>query len=379
MPQVVSPGVRRFASLLESDPALAARFSPPVAEIEAAQSLESLGVEVPQALRDLYRICDGNVSGHMDDAGTYVPAANLFEQSGVRLLHVAKISRIKNDLDRDAASYESLDAEHRAQVYSHGFWHRSWIPLAIADYDIYALATRPCFGGPAGQVIRFGFKDGTEWHVVAPSLDALLVMFDSEFRVDDYDRETLAAQNPGAREIEHVSGEGGEDRFDRPGTLVVDLLASFARATPHSSPSTLDRVDELARSRGRDVAAARDAVRAAVQLRSQEVFGERRRVDVLAETGELELHLLVNVVETVEMPGLEVSVAGVDAAMGEGAGTAGDELLFQVFFLPGAEEAAREMEDSFGALLALDEAFTASVARWRAIYPQVVADALATI
>jgi hypothetical protein len=65
--------------------------------------------------------------------------------------------------------------------------------------------------------------------------------------------------------------------------------------------------------------------------------------------------------------------------MGEGAVAAGEELFFKVFFLPGAEEAQRDMEDRFGALLALDEAFTARVASWRAIYPEVVADALGVI
>ncbi|MDB4960357.1 MAG: hypothetical protein JWP01_356 [Myxococcales bacterium] len=367
MPQVLSPGVQRFASVLETDPSLAARFSPPIAELEAARSLESLGLEVPQALRDLYRICDGNVSGHMDDAGTYVHNAVLFEESGVRLLHVAKIAGIKIHLDRDATDYESLDAEQRE--YSHGFWHRSWIPIAIGDLDIYALATRPCFGGPEGQVIRFDFKGDTKWTVVAPSLDALLVMFDSDFRAADYDRETLVAHTPDAREIE-LSREGGADRFDRPGMLVVDVLASFAESAPYSSPSTLGHVEDPG---------VLDAVKAAVQARSQAVFGERHRLEAQIEAGEIVLFLLVNVVETVEMPGLEVSVAGVDAALGEGAAAAGDELFFQVFFLPGAEEAERDMEDRFGALLALDEAFTASVASWRAIYPQVVADALTAI
>src|SRR5665647_2641817 len=153
MPQVLSSGVRRFASVLQEQPSLAARFSPPIAEIEAAQILERLGVEVPQALLDLYRICDGTVRADVDDAGTYVPAACLFEEAGVELLPVAEVSRCKIGLDRDAAAYESLDAEDRRRVFHHGFWHRSWIPLAVGHVDIYALATRPCFGGPAGQVV----------------------------------------------------------------------------------------------------------------------------------------------------------------------------------------------------------------------------------
>lgn len=50
--------------------------------------------------------------------------------------------------------------------------------------------------------------------------------------------------------------------------------------------------------------------------------------------------------------------------------------MVQIFYLDGQEESAREQERSHGALVALDDSYRSAVARFRALVPQIVADAL---
>ena len=76
----------------------------------------------------------------------------------------------------DAAHWNELAKGFEASGKpAHGaLWRAGWIPFAYNDESVLALATLPCFGGPAGQVIDVDFKTGLGWSVCFASFDEWL-------------------------------------------------------------------------------------------------------------------------------------------------------------------------------------------------------------
>lgn len=64
-------------------------------------------------------------------------------------------------------------------------WSINWWRVAASHYTVYAFASSPCFGGPAGQVVAFDREDaGSGWWVF-PSLEWFLRAVAAELTRDE--------------------------------------------------------------------------------------------------------------------------------------------------------------------------------------------------
>lgn len=366
-----APGAQELASLLDGDPAIAALFASPPAEADLAALVRDLGLDVPAAFHDLYRIADGTAKSA---DGTEV--VRILDDDGVVVHSLAGVAKWKSFWDELTRGYAAMGEDERGSVFHYAFWHPAWIPIAMGIEDVYAVATEPCFGGPAGQVVRFPCDGGTRWTIASDSLDDFLGLIAAAIAggARRLDRETLLALNPGARYVELIPGEAGRDRFERPAKRLADELSAPVAARP---PLLAARIAEVASARGVEVDELRASVVGAVEAAAREVFGEGRRVEAMFDegTGEIALYLVATVVERVERPGLELSIEGVQAEL-DPTSAVGEEIMLQVFYLEGQETLARETERSQGALFALDDAYRSALDRFRALAPEVVEGAL---
>src|SRR5690242_5996086 len=121
----------------------------------------------------------------------------------------------------------------------------------------------------------------------------------------------------------------------------------------------LDMVlEQVGRDKNIDKGVLLSALEQAILTAAKRTFGMNREMEAKynAETGSVDLFLIVNVVEDPEdaIPGREISVdqarsAGLEAELG-------DELLFQVFYRVADEERALEQDEKFGVLIDLRKA-----------------------
>jgi cell wall assembly regulator SMI1 len=375
-----APGAQKLSSLLHGNPAIAARFAAPPPAADLAARIRDLGVAVPEALLDLYRVCDGSLNA--DDTSENVPVT---EDDGVIVHSLQGVVRWKSFWDGLARAYATKSESERAEAYHHAFWSNAWIPVATGLEKVYALATEPCFGGPAEQIVCFVLDD-TRWTVVSDSLDDFLALLADVLAsgARSLDDQTLLAFNPGARYVDLIPGEVGAERFDRHATLLADhpsvrgQRADAARALVAGARASLvARIEEACVTRDADRESVVAAVVSAVDTAARSVFGEERRLEASFDdaTGDIALYLIVTVVDDVTRPGQEISLEAAQAQMDPGA-SVGEELMVQIFYLDGQEDSASEQERAHGTLLALDDSYRASLARFRALYPQVVTDAL---
>lgn len=98
-----------------------------------------------------------------------------------------------------------------------------------------------------------------------------------------------------------------------------------------------------------------EACERAVRVAAEEVYGDARRFEATydAEHGDVLLHQYLEVVETVDNPNTQVSAADLERA--DTRGEVGEEVGFQVFYLPGDAGVARAQDAQFGALLGLSQ------------------------
>ncbi len=365
------PGAVALASQFESDPEIAALFASPPAPEEVAALVADLGLAVPEAFYSLFRLCNGSVGSE-----ALYDARSVLADDGLVLHSLAEIRKWKQFWDQLAHSYAALDAADRQPVFHHGFWNTAWLPIAMTILDdVYALATVPCFGGPAFQVVRFNVKGDAHWVLVSESLDQFLGLLATVLarRERSLRTWTLSQLAPGARWIELMPAT--PERFERTGEPLSD----------HAYPDSISRAPSLAAlvaaaATARQIPAAPiiDAIVAAARAALPSIFGEQRRleVDYDEETGELRLYCIVVVVDVVQHRGMELTLG--DASTVFGPCTIADEIMVQVFFRLEEDSQAQGLAKEYGQVLQWDAAWTARLDSWRAAVRDIVADGLRT-
>lgn len=347
----MTTGLAHFSTILR-EPQHAMRFAarPPAAEVTAL--IAALGLPVPPELHQLYALCDGSAR---DEPWSKHP---ITPEDGLALLSVAEVAEWKQLWDGFARDYLNQTEDERRDHFHHGFWSPSWIPIAASSVDdLYALATAPCFGGPANQVVAFNYKGDTSWYVVAESLDAFLG------RLAVLLAESAPRFESTSRPIALVIGELTPERFDR-----TEVHQAQERVTARAL------IDRAAVEHGVDAQLLSERVLVAVTSAANEVFGPTRVIEAEldGDAADVGLYAVLHVVDQVVSPGREVAHAHV-AHLGF---ELGDQMLVQLFFLP-SDEAKFEVQDqAMGLALACDADLDRATAAWRERYLQVVADAL---
>src|SRR5689334_15871024 len=111
-------------------------------------------------------------------------------------------------------------------------------------------------------------------------------------------------------------------------------------------------IDAVAKEKGIDRKVLVETVEQAILKAAQNAFGEDRELEAKfnEESGQIDLFMYMTVVElTVEKPGSEVSLA--DAKTSGLEADVGEELGFQIFYLPKDIEKARQQDKEFGKIL----------------------------
>ena len=147
----------------ESKPMFASSATPTaLANAEAA-----LGVLLPNDMRTLYKLADGQTENGPSLLDTF---------SLMPLTEVVEAAAFLNDffLDGDNAEnpdHEPIEADPSIRSI---WWSRDWIPLMTNGAgDYFCLDLNPAPGGMAGQIIAYFHDESFRSHV-APSLAALL-------------------------------------------------------------------------------------------------------------------------------------------------------------------------------------------------------------
>ncbi len=212
--------LERFAGLVESQAALRARLGPPATEEELATFLRELGVSVPAVFVEFFRGFNGGSRPVWDAATeTFVGShETLFDDETLTLESLDSMVGTKRSWDEWEQEFRALAEADREESSRLALWHPSWVPFASSEAEILALATEPCFGGPANQVVWFDFKGHCCWEVRHASFEAWLRTLTEccasgcDAAVREAVQRTL---NPEWRYIEFSTGD---DRFQHPGT-----------------------------------------------------------------------------------------------------------------------------------------------------------------
>ena len=118
----------------------------------------------------------------------------------------------------------------------------------------------------------------------------------------------------------------------------------------------LDKLlESVSRDKNIDRAILVDTLEQAILSAARKVFGANRQLEARynAETGTVELFLILTISETTNEPGVSCSYADAKAHGLEA--EVGDEILFQIFYHPTEEKKAIEQEKQFGKLLNLKD------------------------
>jgi transcription termination/antitermination protein NusA len=115
-------------------------------------------------------------------------------------------------------------------------------------------------------------------------------------------------------------------------------------------------IDQVGKDKNIDRKILVQTLEQAILTAAKKAFGQHREMEAQynEDTGSVDLFLIVNVVETVTIPGREIS--GEDASRHGLEADIGDELLFQIFYRPEDAEKAEEQDEKFGELLDLKNA-----------------------
>ena len=120
-----------------------------------------------------------------------------------------------------------------------------------------------------------------------------------------------------------------------------------------SQGSIPEQVALVAKEKGIDPKVLIETIEAAILKAAQSVFGPTRELEARfnEETGQVDLFQYMTVVEEVNEPEREISMADVDKHKLDA--TLGEELGFQVFWRPEDAERAREQDREYGDILKL--------------------------
>ena len=117
-------------------------------------------------------------------------------------------------------------------------------------------------------------------------------------------------------------------------------------------------IDQVGKDKGIDRDILIETVEAAVKTAAKRAFGDQRDIEAQynEETGEVEIFQVIEVVERVENEYRQVSATKADELGLES--DVGDELLFQIFYLPRDREKAEEQDIKYGSILQLESTNT---------------------
>jgi cell wall assembly regulator SMI1 len=223
MVREVSHAVARFVSVVNADPGLASRFAAGATEQQIKGLSEALALDLPEELLAFLSHFDGNAEPRWnDDSQEYEgEEETLFADSTLRLLSVDGILREKSAWDDLASGYEAMDDEEREENRHRAFWNRAWVPFLTSEAEVFAIATEPCFAGPAGQVVWFDYKGHDCWEVRHESFSDWLRTVSAMLERDAsaFDEAVQRENNPRWRFIELDTSE--PERFERYGSLMA--------------------------------------------------------------------------------------------------------------------------------------------------------------
>jgi cell wall assembly regulator SMI1 len=168
-------------------PVVLASLGPPATAKQFRQAEAIMGVELPEEVKDCYRIHDGQRI--IPTPVSYWPdlrciPAFLYAEKWLGLADMVEKWRIKKQF-LDGGEYAAFAAAPRGPVRS-DWWHPKWIPLHKDDTGyMHCLDLAPRSRGRAGQVISW-CHDSPERAVLARSLPEYLTRFAWELERGDY-------------------------------------------------------------------------------------------------------------------------------------------------------------------------------------------------
>ena len=345
------PGLESLRMQLARDPEVARRFAAPVPPGDFAAEV---GLSLPPvfwawvALHNGYQEADGE-HVHLPEEATWL----------LSLEGMARWKRFWDDLARQFAAEPTSERRHWA------FWHPAWLPIAQDDYSVIALATEPCFGGPAHQIVRFS-TDGSHWRVITDSLDgfAAMITLATQWKFESLGLQTLLRVNPDAREVE--LDPASPTRFDSEGERLGDKYSLERAEAPDTAPSARAIADELVSAGVGTFDEIVERLRLAIESAAVECFSDLR-IEASYVDEQIALYAVLAVVEGPTTSGREIALEVARDRL-DPATNLGDELMVQIFYL-GSEAEVQQLN----ALqpvpeLALGEGF----ARWRARHAEVL-------
>jgi cell wall assembly regulator SMI1 len=127
-----------------------------------------LGLPLPPLFRELYAWHGGDPINSFDwTLGG--------DDSGWFLEPLTSILATRRLWQERAAELRDASADDAPTLFNAGFWHPSFVPfMSDRSATEIVVATAPCFGGPAGQIVSFDYKGGSWWRVLGPSLEVFL-------------------------------------------------------------------------------------------------------------------------------------------------------------------------------------------------------------
>ena len=153
-----------------------AEFNPPATEVQIAAAEAEIGFALPEDLRALYRVADGQreIDGHARRTEAFLFGHYAFEPLQRALVDYRAWKSVRDDAGADfAATYDWTTARQGDPVYP-DYWRPGWFPFATdGSGNAYAVDLSPAPGGTYGQIILIG-RDEDERRVLAPSLAGFL-------------------------------------------------------------------------------------------------------------------------------------------------------------------------------------------------------------
>ena len=148
---------------------------PPASDKEIEEAEKSLGISFPTALKELYRLHDGEKNnwppGVFDDGHWFMPLAEIVEHKKMMAEFAEYIPA--DSFDSWKSSVEEGVISIKGPVKPHNYSH-SWIPLTTSNGDVHRyLDFDPAPGGNAGQIIE-QYTEACSHKVLASSLEEYL-------------------------------------------------------------------------------------------------------------------------------------------------------------------------------------------------------------
>ncbi|RXZ83025.1 SMI1/KNR4 family protein [Paenibacillaceae bacterium] len=210
-------------SLRESLPELAASLYPPAGEAEIAATEQEMGVKFPDALRELYKLHNGQ---HDDGPGLFFGLQFLSLEG---MLAQWKVWEELADDFAEEGDHYAVPAEAIKEAYI----NVKWLPLSHdGGGNHLGMDLDPGTAGVAGQVINFGRDEATKY-VIAITLTDLL----------QFIAETV---KDGHYTVSRETEEDGEDVFWSYGDKAVhflDVLKRLALPVIHPVQSAMSEVE----------------------------------------------------------------------------------------------------------------------------------------